>query len=149
MDNGWGPEERLPMFDMIKDGFCSNPQMSCTSMPAVDANGCTETNGVRLCSSDMPPSPHSSIDPLCQKAQVSAECSYYKGNMECYTDAKGVQRCPTNEGGISILAPSMSRTRAVALSPRDALKAQRAKQVRVMRSRRFGTAVTTPATKLS
>lgn len=99
VDNGWGPEERLPMFDMIEDGFCTNAQMSCTSMPAVDANGCTETNGVRLCRSDMPPSPHSSIDPLCLKAQVSAECSYYKGDMDCYTDAKGVQRCPSNDGG--------------------------------------------------
>jgi len=99
VDNGWGPEERLPMFDMIEDGFCTNAQMSCTSMPAVDANGCTETNGVRICRSDMPPSPHPSIDPLCKKAQVSAECSYYKGDMDCYTDAKGVQRCPSNDGG--------------------------------------------------
>ncbi|MDX1296763.1 MAG: conjugal transfer mating pair stabilization protein TraN [Pseudomonas sp.] len=99
IDNGWGPEERLPMFDMIEDGFCTNAQLSCTSMPAVDASGCIDTNGVRICRSDMPPSPHPSIDPLCKKAQVSAECSYYKGSMDCYTDAQGVQQCPSNEGG--------------------------------------------------
>ena len=99
IDNGWGPEERLPMFDMIEDGFCTNAQLSCTSMPAVDTSGCIDTNGVRICRSDMPPSPHPSIDPLCKKAQVSAECSYYKGSMDCYTDAQGVQQCPSNEGG--------------------------------------------------
>ncbi|MCC9289620.1 conjugal transfer mating pair stabilization protein TraN [Pseudomonas aeruginosa] len=98
VDIGWGPEERLPMIDMIEDGFCTNAQMSCTSKPAVDANGCTVTNGVRICRSDMPASPHPSIDPLCEKAQVSAECSYYKGNMDCYTDGQGVQRCPSNDG---------------------------------------------------
>lgn len=99
VDNGWGPEERLPMFGMIEDGFCTNSQISCTSMPAVDANGCTVSNGVQICHSDMPPSPHPRIDPFCKKAQVSAECSFYKGDMDCYTDAQGVQRCPTNDGG--------------------------------------------------
>lgn len=99
VDNGWGPEERLSMFDMINDGFCNNTQMSCTSMPEVDANGCTEINGVRLCGSDMPAAPHSSLSPLCQTAQVDAECSYYKGSMDCYTDPQGKQHCPQNEGG--------------------------------------------------
>lgn len=99
IDNGWGPSERLPMFDMVNDGFCENVNVSCTSMPAVDGRGCINENGVTVCSSDMPASPHPSIDPLCKKAQVSADCSYYKGNMDCYTDAKGVRRCPLNEGG--------------------------------------------------
>lgn len=96
VDNGWGPKERLPMFNMIDDGFCKDSQISCTSMPDVDANGCIEKNGARVCGSDMPPSPHSSIDPLCEKATVSAECSFYKGPMECYTDANGNEQCPTN-----------------------------------------------------
>lgn len=96
VDNGWGPKERLPMFDMINDGFCTNVSINCTSMPPVDASGCVEENGVKVCRSDMQPSPHKDLDPFCKKATVSANCSFYKGQMECYTDANGNEQCPTN-----------------------------------------------------
>jgi conjugal transfer mating pair stabilization protein TraN len=99
IDNGWGPQDRLPIFGMINDGFCSNTSMVCTSMPEKDANGCITENGVLLCPGNMPASPHPDIDPFCKRATVSAECSFYKGQMACYTDAQGVERCPQNEGG--------------------------------------------------
>ncbi len=99
IDNGWGPEERLPMFDMINDGFCSNYSVQCTSSPSVDASGCITENGVRVCESDFAPSPHQNLSPFCRTADVQAECSFYKGDLKCYVDAQGVQRCPTNEGG--------------------------------------------------
>lgn len=98
-DNGWGPEERLPMFDMINDGFCSDYSVQCTSSPSVDASGCITENGVRVCESDFAPSPHQNLSPFCRTADVQAECSFYKGDIKCYVDAQGVQRCPTNEGG--------------------------------------------------
>ncbi|WP_137887457.1 conjugal transfer mating pair stabilization protein TraN [Pseudomonas sp. 2FE] len=100
VDNGWGPSERLPMFDMVNDGFCKNVSMSCTEMPVVDANGCTSENGVRVCRSDMKPSPTPSIDPFCKKANVTAECSFYKGDLKCYKDPTGKEHCPTNNGGV-------------------------------------------------
>lgn len=99
IDNGWGPKERLPVFDMVNDGFCSNTQMSCTSKPIADSNGCINENGVQVCREDLPPAPHKDIDPFCKKATVSADCSFYKGEMDCYTDAKGQLQCPSNEGG--------------------------------------------------
>lgn len=99
VDNGWGPEDKLPVFDMIKDGFCSNASVQCTNMPEKNGNGCVVENGVEICSNYMPPSPHPSLDPFCRKASVTAECAFYKGPLDCYTDAQGVQRCPTNEGG--------------------------------------------------
>lgn len=95
-DNGWGPEDRLPMLTMINDGFCTNVSVQCTSMPPKDANGCIEENGVRVCPEHIQPAPTSALDPFCRKATVSAQCSFYKGPMECYTDANGNQQCPTN-----------------------------------------------------
>jgi len=99
IENGWGPEERLPMFDMINDGFCSSSSVSCTIMPEVDANGCITENGVTVCKNHVNESPHPELSPFCKEAKVSGECSFYKGEMECYTDTQGVQRCPVNDGG--------------------------------------------------
>lgn len=99
VDNGWGPEERLPMLKMINDGFCTNSSVVCTSSPAVDAQGCITENGVRVCREHIVESPHPSLDPFCRVAEASAECSFYKGPMQCYIDAQGVERCPVNEGG--------------------------------------------------
>ncbi len=98
-DNGWSPSDRLAMFDQIKDGFCSSSTINCTSSPAIDAAGCIVENGVKVCKSDVKQSPHPSLSPFCRRAQVSADCSFYKGGMDCYTDAKGVERCPVNDGG--------------------------------------------------
>lgn len=95
-DNGWGPEERLPMLQMMNDGFCTQASVSCTSMPETDSSGCISENGVVLCPSDMVGSPHPSLSPFCRVAEASAECSFYKGQMECYTDANGQQQCPQN-----------------------------------------------------
>ncbi len=99
IDNGWGPEERLPMLDMIQDGFCSSATVQCTSSPTVDASGCIVENGVKVCREHIADSPHPDLDPFCRVADVTAECSFYKGDMECYTDPQGVLRCPVNEGG--------------------------------------------------
>lgn len=99
VDNGWGPEDRLPMLKMIQDGFCTNSSVVCTSSPAVDARGCITENGVSVCREHIVESPHPSLDPFCRVAEASAECSFYKGPMQCYIDAQGVERCPVNEGG--------------------------------------------------
>lgn len=98
-DSGWGPADKLSVFDMINDGFCSDVSMQCTVMPEKDENGCINENGVILCSGDIAPAPHPDIDPFCKQVRISAQCSFYKGQMGCYTDAQGVQRCPQNEGG--------------------------------------------------
>lgn len=98
-DNGWYPQDRMKVFDMIKDGYCKNASITCTNSPQVDANGCITENGVSICESQMKPAPDSSLSPFCRTAQVNADCSFYTGQMDCYTDTNGVQHCPTNDGG--------------------------------------------------
>ncbi|SIQ99973.1 conjugal transfer mating pair stabilization protein TraN [Aquipseudomonas alcaligenes] len=98
-DNGWGPEENLPLFDQIKDGFCSNVNITCTSNPDTDGDGCATVNGVTVCESALKPSPHPSIPRFCQTVEASADCAFYKGPMKCYKDPQGVEHCHQNEGG--------------------------------------------------
>jgi len=103
LDNGWGPEERLPLLNMINDGFCKESSVVCTKKPEVDAAGCFSENGVTACRSDMQPSPHPDLDPLCREADVTADCSFYKGDMECYIDANGKEQCPQNGGDVCVV----------------------------------------------
>lgn len=99
IDNGWYPKDKLAVFDAINDGFCPSHSVECNSSPTLDANGCMEQNGVKLCPSDVPPAPSSDISPFCRTANINADCSFYKGQMGCYVDPSGVQHCPTNDGG--------------------------------------------------
>ncbi|MFT6464758.1 hypothetical protein [Halopseudomonas sp.] len=98
-DNGWGDTEALAAVEQINDGFCSNHSAQCTSAPQLDANGCFNENGVQICESQLAPSPYPGISASCRQATVTAQCGFYKGPMDCYTDAQGVRQCPTNEGG--------------------------------------------------
>ncbi|MFS4426798.1 conjugal transfer mating pair stabilization protein TraN [Stutzerimonas stutzeri] len=98
IDNGWGPEERLPLLKMINDGFCKESSVVCTKAPAVDASGCISENGVVACQADMQPSPHPDLDPFCREAEVTADCSFFKGDLACYIDANGKEQCPENGG---------------------------------------------------
>lgn len=95
-DNGWSPEDKLPTFDMIQDGFCPSSTVRCETMGNVDSNGCLTENGVIVCPDQVPASPHSALSPFCKVADVSADCAFYKGDLECYTDANGEQQCLTN-----------------------------------------------------
>lgn len=98
-DNGWTPEEHAGMLDMINDGFCPEVEIECTGKIETDESGCGFINGVKICESDMP-SPVNGLDSLCTEARVSAECTFYKGQMDCWTDPQGVTHCPYNEGEI-------------------------------------------------
>jgi len=98
-DNGWSPKDKLQTFDMIQDGFCSSSTVRCETMGNVDSNGCLTENGVIVCPDQVTASPHSALSPFCKVADVSADCAFYKGDLDCYVDAQGVRRCPTNEGG--------------------------------------------------
>src|SRR3546814_19293295 len=50
-----------------------------------------------VCSSDLP-SPHPDLDPFCREAEVTADCSFFKGDLACYIDANGKEQCPENGG---------------------------------------------------
>ncbi len=98
-DNGWGDEKGLAAVAQINDGFCSNHSAICTSSPMLDANGCFVENGVQICESQLAQSPYQGLSASCRQATVTAECGFYRGEMDCYTDAQGVRRCPSNDGG--------------------------------------------------
>ena len=98
-DNGWGPEENLPFFDQLNDGFCKNTQLTCTSNPDENGDGCETISGVTVCEDVFKPSPSPSISRFCKTVQASGDCSFYKGQMKCFKDARGIERCYDNQGG--------------------------------------------------
>lgn len=91
-------EDAYKAATQVADGFCTTPALTCSDMPAV-TNGCTFINGVQVCESHLKPSPFPTISPLCRKVTFTSECKFYQGDMDCYVDAHGVKRCPTNNGG--------------------------------------------------
>lgn len=97
----WTPPEAVSRLALTADGFC-NASITCASMPPLDANGCTQANGVTVCPW-MLTSPESQmmarfVNPLCRAATANISCGFAQGPMECWTDAQGIRRCPTNTG---------------------------------------------------
>ncbi|HCJ7277506.1 TPA: conjugal transfer mating pair stabilization protein TraN [Vibrio cholerae] len=97
----WSPQTCISaantVIDGLKDGFAEG-NVSCIDNPA-DASGCTVINGVRICESQLSPSPINSIPRLCKKVSVKGSYDFYKGQMTCWTDPQGETHCPVNTGG--------------------------------------------------
>lgn len=98
-EDTWTGDEAFKTIEAVENGMCSSHTYTCESMPALNENGCTEISGVKVCESYFATSPVPGISPLCQSVSVSAQCSFYTGDMTCYTDVKGNRICPTNNGG--------------------------------------------------
>lgn len=81
----------------VADGFAEG-EYSCIDDPR-DAEGCTFTNGIKICQQSLKPSPVPGVPNLCKKVTVEADYDFYKGDMECFIDATGEEVCPVNEGG--------------------------------------------------
>lgn len=95
-NDNWYPPEAAEAVTAVNDGACQG-KFVCNKMPEVDENGCAVINGTRVCESSFKnKSPASGISPLCQEVSVDAQCNFYKGDMQCYTDAQGNEQCPTN-----------------------------------------------------
>lgn len=95
----WVGDEALKTVNAINNGMCSSYSYSCESMPALNEQGCAEIGGTTVCESYFKPSPIEGISPFCRNVTVNAQCSFYTGEMSCYTDVKGNRICPTNNGG--------------------------------------------------
>lgn len=92
------PPECKKSLQGVSDGFCTGT-VTCTDMPMTDASGCATVNGIRLCPSDFANSPMpAGTSPLCRRASVDAQCNFYKGQMDCWTDAQGQKQCPKTNG---------------------------------------------------
>ena len=93
----WSPDSCIESATGVVDGFAEG-SLTCVDDPR-DAEGCTYTNGIKICEDSLKPSPIPGIPNLCKKVAVDADFDFYKGDMECYTDVNGEEQCPVNEGG--------------------------------------------------
>ncbi len=98
-DAGWGPSKCLATWQQrVSDGFCQG-QATCTEPP--DANGCTTLGGVRLCPGEplaerLAPPPVAGMPRLCGRIELTQDCAYTLGALDCWTDPQGVRHCPEN-----------------------------------------------------
>ncbi|WP_165678352.1 conjugal transfer protein TraN [Metapseudomonas otitidis] len=98
-EDKWHSESALAKAKAIADGYCAESKYSCTKMPSL-VNGCAQINGYTVCESDFKDSPLPDISPMCEEVTIDAKCNFYKGQMECYTDAQGQEHCPENSDKI-------------------------------------------------
>lgn len=75
------------------DGMCK-VTARCVSSPSLDANGCTEFNGIRVCESHFKKNKFApfGISPFCTKAEVKLDCGFNDGKF-CTTNLDGVETC--------------------------------------------------------
>ncbi|MBE4620282.1 conjugal transfer mating pair stabilization protein TraN [Vibrio navarrensis] len=93
----WSPQSCMDSAKGVIDGFAEG-EIACIDDPT-DASGCTVINGIKICKSQLKPSPLPGIPKLCKKVRVKADYDFYKGQMECWTDPQGETHCPVNSGG--------------------------------------------------
>lgn len=101
VEDYWTPESCLDAAKATLEEFCSGSYQEVVGA----AGGCLNLSGFDVCPGDpiynqikAPPIPN--VDRLALKVKVSAlDCSYNIGQMDCWVDPQGVQRCPNNEGG--------------------------------------------------
>lgn len=93
----WAPQSCMDSAKGVVDGFAEG-EITCIDDPT-DATGCTVINGVKVCESQLKPSPFPGIPKLCKKVRVKADYDFYKGQMDCWTDPQGETHCPVNTGG--------------------------------------------------
>lgn len=89
----WAPEECINSAKGVSDGFAQG-QFTCLSDPS-GGGDCTIVDDMRVCKSQLSPSPFPGISNLCEKVQVETDYSgFYTGTNECFTDINGNQQCP-------------------------------------------------------
>ncbi|EGH6430438.1 conjugal transfer mating pair stabilization protein TraN [Salmonella enterica] len=93
----WAPQSCMDSAKGVVDGFAEG-EITCIDDPT-DATGCTVINGVKVCESQLKPSPFPGIPKLCKKVRVKADYDFYKGQMDYWTDPQGETHCPVNTGG--------------------------------------------------
>lgn len=78
----WAPQSCMDSAKGVVDGFAEG-EITCIDDPT-DATGCTVINGVKVCESQLKPSPFPGIPKLCKKVRVKADYDFYKGQMDCW-----------------------------------------------------------------
>ena len=94
----WSPPECVEALQAVGDGFADGTY-KCTKMPTLNAEGCTQMNGIIVCPDDMVQPPRTDINPLCQEMEFTSDWDFYQGKLDCWIDANGNKQCPENVGG--------------------------------------------------
>ncbi len=81
----------------LSDGACALTSMQCLDGPAMDVP-CVLVNGFEICQDDLSAGPLPGYSPLCRRGQITGNCNFMAGPLECWTDPNGVEHCPTNDG---------------------------------------------------
>lgn len=103
---GWYPHKETIAIKQIKDGFCKNYEFTCNDDgDNLDAEGCISKNGVKVCPKDVDEL-HPEINPFCRNLDIKAECEFFKGQMDCWTDIHGEEHCPYNEAENMVKNPT-------------------------------------------
>lgn len=95
---GWFPQESAEILQQAAGGFCKNAVVECVSPPGLGRNECYTYMGVKVCPEDVGEPPHPDINPLCQRSEVTLDCSVQQGDMGCWIDAAGEEQCYENPG---------------------------------------------------
>mgnify|MGYP001175058815 FL=1 len=93
----YGPECEA-LIGGINDGACQVTELQCVDGPAMDVP-CININGFPICQEALSPGPLPGYSSLCRRGTINANCRPFNGELQCFTDAQGVLRCPVNDGG--------------------------------------------------
>lgn len=77
-DQGWAPLDCLGRA-VEASRFYNQVRYTCTQMPALDADGCLSSGGVRACPDAFAPTGMPGISPLCRAVSVSIDAGQYHG----------------------------------------------------------------------
>ncbi|TVQ85894.1 MAG: conjugal transfer protein TraN [Chromatiaceae bacterium] len=94
-----GTDECIAAAGLIGNRFCTGSRV-CEDMPELAPSGCYEAPGIRVCPENMQPAPIAGVNPFCRRVRVTVDCDgFYQGDMTCWSDPDGNERCPENTGG--------------------------------------------------
>lgn len=95
-EKGWGPQSVLDRIADLDPQLC-RIAYSISNGPNLDANGCMDFEGAKICPDAFDPSPLPGVSPLAREVMVTADCDdFFLGEMDCFTDVNGNQVCHTN-----------------------------------------------------
>lgn len=73
----WAPQSCMDSAKGVVDGFAEG-EITCIDDPT-DATGCTVINGIKVCESQLKPSPLHSIPKLCKRFELKLTMTFIRG----------------------------------------------------------------------
>lgn len=97
----WYPQECIDTLNAAASAqYCTQAEAICVEQTTTGSYTDPAT-GIVYNESDLAPSPLPGVNNLCKRAQITTRCPINEGQMDCYIDANGVQRCPQNDSSVN------------------------------------------------